>query len=88
MQYYVIIYDDKHGAKWVHDAILPGMYPQRTFDLMECRAVESMGLCEDCTVASCCHVMEMVTDNLSRKLCPVLFHDTVRPSSWKVEQLA
>jgi hypothetical protein len=70
---------------WFEDSVLPGLIPDRVFDLMVDTVVdEQLGLCKVCDVAGeRCHVVEAVT---GRKFCPVLFADVVRPR-WKVAEV-
>lgn len=67
------------------DAILPGLIPDHVFDLMVHNVVdEELDLCRLCDVqGSRCHVIE---EGTGRKLCPILFHDVVKPP-WKVSQI-
>ena len=77
----------------VNDCILPGLIPDRVFDLMEVRVVDELGLCENCSLDTSCHVMRLIEkphpspeQDWFDKLCPVLFHDVVKPR-WKLEKL-
>jgi hypothetical protein len=84
---YGIILLDRHGnGEWFFDSILPGIIPDRVFDLMVCDVVDrQLGLCKLCDVqGQRCHVIE---EGTGRKLCPVLFADAVHPP-WKVDQIA
>ena len=82
---YGIILHTKTGPEWFHDAILPGLIPDRVFDLMEANHVaDVLDLCRLCDVHGArCHVIEEPT---GRKLCPVLFADAVKPP-WTVDQV-
>lgn len=75
-------------AHWVYDAILPGLIPDRIFDLMEARFVEEeLDLCKLCDVEGArCHVIQEDPEHRGRKLCPILFHDAVQPA-WRVEDI-
>jgi hypothetical protein len=67
------------------DSILPGLIPERVFDLMVCSVVEKeLELCRICEAQGCrAHVIE---ERTGRKFCPVLFADAVKPE-WKVEDV-
>jgi hypothetical protein len=83
--YGILLWDKDGYAEWFFDSILPGLIPDRVFDLMECDVVDKvLGLCRLCDVQGArCHVIEQGTD---RKLCPILFADAVHPP-WKVGQI-
>lgn len=85
MQYWVWL--TKNGEpELFRDGILD-FIPKRTFDLMEVNQVpEQLDLCEHCDLDTHCHVMEDINEFTSRKLCPVLFHDVVKPR-WKLSEL-
>ncbi len=89
MTYWLIIIRRGRVVR-IYDSLLPNMIPDRALDMMVVGAVEEMGLCSNCPVARHCHVLQPVanTRKVYRKLCPVLFHDAVRPRSWRVEELA
>jgi hypothetical protein len=84
MRYWVWL-KGKKGAEIFEDWVLPGVIPDRVFDLMECSQVpELCGLCAKCPWdGGICHVIESDT---GRKFGPVLFHDAVKPK-WKIEDL-
>ena len=86
--HYSIDLRDSHGERyWFDDVILPGLFPDATFDAMECQVVESLGLCAKCT-EQCfhCHILDWIGEYRARKLCPILFHDVVRPT-WKLSEI-
>lgn len=72
-------------AFWFEDGILPGLIPDRVFDLMVDTVVDDeLGLCKLCDAhGERCHVVEQGT---GKKFCPVLFNDVVRPR-WKVAEV-
>ena len=82
---YGIILQTATGPEWFHDSILPGLIPDRVFDLMETNHVaDVLHLCRLCDVhGTRCHVIE---EPSGRKLCPVLFADAVKPP-WTVDQV-
>ena len=90
MMYGIILRGKDGKPYWFHDSILPGLIPDRVFDLMECSVVDTqLGLCELCDVQGArCHVIDesQGEENPCRKLCPVLFADAVHPP-WKVAQI-
>ena len=94
MMYEVILRTKKCGAEWHTDSFLPGLIPDRVFDMMECSFVENeIGLCDKCDVRGArCHVFEVIAkheddeDYYGRKMCPVLFNDVVKPK-WKVSDV-
>jgi hypothetical protein len=68
------------------DWILPGLIPDRVFDLMECNQVPKLcGLCEKCPWHGA--IVHVIESDTGRKFCPVLFYDVVKPKKWKVEDL-
>ncbi len=68
------------------DSLLP-IYPQRTIDLMEFNKVPTkIGMCHECNLDTRCHVMEEIDKGTYRSLCPILFHDVVKPS-WKLKDI-
>lgn len=73
------------------EALLPGFIPDAVVDMMRCERVErDLKLCRHvgCQQAYHCHVLLATKDpHTYEKLCPVLFHDVVKPE-WKVEELA
>jgi len=83
MQYAIVT---KMG--WKHVSSLD-LIPKRIIDLMECREVEQMGICDGCPLAYKAHVLEPISQNSDtyRKLCPVLLHDAIKPD-WNIEDLA
>ncbi len=85
MMYWVWLHGND-GLKVFRDGILPGLIPDRVFDLMVADVVDKqLDLCRLCDVqGSRCHVIE---EGTGRELCPVLFADAVNPP-WKVSQLA
>ncbi len=85
MQYW--IYLRKNGEpKLFRDSILD-IFPRRTFDLMEFNKVpEKLGMCDECNLNSHCHVMEEIDEFSSRLLCPILFHDVIKPP-WKLSEI-
>ena len=92
MIYEVITRGKDGNPAWVRDCILPGIVPDHVFDLMTVEVVErDLGLCRLCDVQGCrCHVFEVLGDyddcEVGRKMCPILFHDAVRPR-WKVDDI-
>lgn len=93
IQYQVMVWR-KGEPTLVEDALLPGLIPDRVLQLMVDQFVDrEMGLCTGCEVACHCHVLVFDVAKSNRhqdvftKLCPILFHDAVRPLSWKVEDL-
>lgn len=85
MQYWIWL-NKKGEPKFFQDALLD-IYPRRTFDLMEFNQVpEMLGMCHECGMDTKCHVMEWIDERTSRKLCPILFHDVVKPP-WKLSQI-
>jgi len=85
MQYWV--YLKKNGEPELFQDGILDFIPKRTFDLMEVNQVpEKLGLCEHCDLDTVCHVMEDIGELTSRKLCPILFYDVVRPR-WKLSDL-
>ena len=82
MRYWVWLKDQDEPFE---DWILPGVIPDRTFDLMEVNQVpELCGLCAQCPEhGRICHIIESDT---GRKFCPYLFVDVVKPK-WKVKDL-
>lgn len=87
--HYEVAIQSKDGPLWIEDDLLPGFIPQHVLDLMVDQVVESLGLCHDCPVAEHCHVLVPVSpeSDTYTKLCPVLFHDAIKPGSWTVEDL-
>jgi hypothetical protein len=84
MRYWVWV-NTKKGAAIFEDWILPGVIPDRTFDLMECSQVpELCGLCDQCP--RCGHICHVIESDTGRKFCPYLFVDVVKPK-WKVKDL-
>jgi hypothetical protein len=84
MMYEVLLWSKSGDAEWFYDSILPGLIPDRVFDLMEVGFVKrELELCGECEVAFHCHIQD---ETKGRALCPVLFADTVRPP-WTVAQL-
>jgi len=86
MQYWIWLKSKKTGDPYVYyGALLPGIIPDRVFDLMVDNQVpELTGMCKQCPWHGCiCHVIEAGS---GRKFCPVLFHDAVRPA-WKIEDI-
>lgn len=83
--YGIILLNKKREPSWFFDSILPGIIPDRVFDMMVDSFVrDELDLCRLCDVDGCrCHVIEEPT---GRKLCPVLFWDAVRPP-WKVSEV-
>ena len=90
MHYSIILRDKKTGEPyWFEDSILPGIFPDSTFDAMLDSVVDSLGLCAKCDVAGArCHIIDESKDEngFCRKLCPILFHDVVRPK-WRVKDV-
>ncbi len=85
MQYWVYL-RKKGEAELFCDSILD-FIPKRIFDLMEVSQVpKKLGMCDHCNLDTCCHVMENIDEFTSRKLCPVLFYDVVKPR-WKLSEL-
>ena len=89
MRYYINL---KKGT--FEDYFLPGIIPERVLQLMEANTVdEQLGLCAKCDVHGIrCHVMVQIPEDEThyeeayKKICPVLFHDVVKPK-WKVSQV-
>jgi hypothetical protein len=89
MIYGVMVRGKDGYARWVYDSVLPGLIPDHVFDAMVTDVVDDLGLCKLCDVQGArCHVFEEVQDgNGGRKMCPILFHDVVKPK-WKVEDVS
>lgn len=84
--YYWIWLNRKNKLILFEDYILD-IFPKRTIDLMEFNKVpEKIGMCDDCNLNSHCHVMERIAENTFRLLCPILFHDVVKPR-WKLSEI-
>lgn len=84
MQYWIILRKGKYGHVHHFDYFLPGLIPARILEMTLVSFVaEQFNLCENCELASHCHVIE---EGTGKKYCPILFCDVVKPS-WKVEQL-
>ena len=88
MNYGVLVKNAKKGPQWIFDGILPGFIPENVLDMMVDTFVEkTLGLCRLCDAQGRhCHVIDFTHGG--RKLCPVLFHDAVKPGAWTVEALA
>jgi len=94
MTYYIDLKKGKYDYRVFSDYMLDGIIPERTLELMEARNVdEKIGLCALCDVHGVrCHVMVKIPDEDTpygesyKKLCPVLFHDVIKPK-WKVSQV-
>jgi len=85
--YYWLWLRTKAGEPYLYRGlVLPGIIPDRVFDLLTDQFADSMGLCDECPLASHCHVIESGVER-GRKFCTVLFHDTVRPS-WQPQDAA
>jgi hypothetical protein len=83
------------NGEWYYltEALLPGIIPNHVFDMMECPFVENeLDLCRLCDVQSTrCHIeLERRVGRskriLRQKLCPILFHDVVKPK-WKLDDI-
>ena len=91
MLYWVIIQKhNKRGAPvgdpfFLHDDFIDGLVPDHVLEMMICLNVrDQLGLCGHCGQDTHCHVIEHPS---GRKYCPILFHDAVKPASWRVEDL-
>ena len=85
MQYW--IYLNKNGEPKLFQDSLLDIYPKRTIDLMEFNKVpEKIGMCHECSLNCHCHVMEEIKEGTYRLLCPILFHDVVKPP-WKLSEI-
>lgn len=87
MQYWVWL--TKNGEPYLFEDSFLDFIPNRIFDLMEVSQVpEKLGLCEHCELDAVCHVMQEIENRpgVYRKLCSILFHDTVKPK-WKLSEL-
>jgi hypothetical protein len=76
---------------WFEESLLPGFIPDHVIDMMRCERVErDLKLCHHvkCEQAYHCHVLMRVEgdDHTFDKLCPVLFHDIVKPD-WELSEL-
>lgn len=64
--------------------------PNSEFDGLLSELCEEVGLCEKCyetcNQSQKCHVMRQIDKNTWDKLCPILFHDAVKPK-WKLKDL-
>lgn len=84
--YYWIWLRKKGEIKLFQDSILD-IFPKRTIDLMEFNKVpEKVGMCDNCNLNCHCHVMEEIKKDTYRLLCPILFHDVVKPP-WKLSEI-
>jgi len=88
MNYGVIVRDKQGHPEWFYDGILPGFIPDTVLDMMVADFVdETLNLCRLCDAEGRrCHVIDFT--NGGRKLCPILFHDALKPKAWRVENLA
>ena len=87
MTFWVVI-KKKNKIVDIYDHMLPGIIPAHVLDMMVTLYVQKeLRLCENCALDYRCHVMQWVEKGIWRKLCPVLFHDAVRPE-WKIKDLA
>lgn len=81
------IYLKIKGEPVLFEDSLLDIYPQRTLELMEFNKVpEKIGMCKECNLDTRCHVMVEIDKNTSMKLCPILFHDVVKPR-WKLKDI-
>jgi hypothetical protein len=87
MHYEIMLRDKKGEPYYYEDYILPGIFPESTFEAMHCEVAESLGLCEKCDVQGArCHVLVHVVEYEFQKLCPILFHDVVKPR-WQIAEI-
>ena len=85
MQYFVML--ENTEDIYFYDSLLA---PNSEFDGLHHDLCEKTGLCEKCNetcdMNTKCHVMRKIAPNTWDKLCPVLFHDAVKPK-WKLKDL-
>jgi len=93
MIYWITLYNKKREAYHYYESILPGIIPDHVLESMRvpgplCRPdwPQDNGLCEHCTFDTHCHVMEATERGTWRHLCPVLFHDVLKPK-WRLEDV-
>jgi hypothetical protein len=85
MQY--SIYLTKKGEPTLFQDSLLDIYPKRTLDLMEFNQVpQKLGLCHECNMDTRTHVALEIDERTSKMLCPILFHDVVKPP-WKLSEV-
>lgn len=73
-----------NGEPYVHqDGFLPGLVPASVMEMLTCVFALELGLCQECSMASHCHVIGLD----GTKYCTVLFHDATRPH-WRLENVA
>ena len=88
MYYWIWLRKGKKGDPIFFQDSRLDIFPKRTIDLMEFnQAPEKTGICHDCHLDTHCHVMVEIAKDTYRKLCPVLFHDVIKPP-WKLSEIA
>ncbi len=84
--FYFVMLDNREDVHF-EDSLLA---PNSDFDGMLSELCEESGLCEKCyeicNMNRRCHVMRKIGPTTWDKLCPVLFHDAVKPK-WKLRDL-
>ena len=87
MQYSIHLKGKNDDWYQLEEALLP-FIPEHVFDAMLVSVVDEMGLCKHCEMDCKCHILEPIPHkpHTYRKLCTVLFHDTVQPS-WRLEDV-
>jgi len=85
--HYWIYLKDKNGEPELFQDSLLDIYPKRALDLMEPDHLPAKrGMCDKCHLDTHCHVMEEIGEYTSRKLCPILFINLVKPP-WKLSDI-
>lgn len=84
-----MLYDIIDKKAKTHTYNIFSYIPKHVLAMMEATYVrENLELCEKCNLDSVCHILlyENENKNIATMLCPVLFHDALKPE-WKIEQL-
>lgn len=85
--HYMVMLKKGDEPDYYEDSLLA---PNSAFDGLAAVMCQESGLCDMCA-AVCdqnrkCHVMRQIKKNTWDKLCPILFHDAVKPD-WKPSDL-
>ena len=80
---YWIALRDKRGWTHHYDYFLDGIIPAHVIAMTTCVFAHDIGLCDGCTMAWHCHVIEPDT---GEKYCTILFHDVVKPT-WEMSKV-